>query len=190
MNTLPEHQPLETKERNTSLNRELESQNEKLKNELDSKAEAADRNRPNIEQLQKSVEKQAISGSETKHSNQESNKNHPIFVNKQLKEMAYSRTMTRVRKRLSVPAKALSKLVHSKLLDKPSEIAGNTIARPSGMLGGASIAFAGSLALLWITRKYGYEYNYLAIMMLFGIGLALGLLTELLIKVFRIRKKS
>ncbi len=110
---------------------------------------------------------------------------HPVLVNKQLKDMAYSRALTRTRKHLSIPSRLLSRVVHSKALDRPSETVGKTIARPSSMLGGAFFALVGTSALLWITKKYGYEYNYLAVIVLFGIGMLVGLAIESLYKLIR-----
>jgi hypothetical protein len=150
------------------------------------KAERSHGEQAQVEQLQNKVEKHAPLAQELSHSEKESShKNHPVLVNKQLKETAYTRTLTRVQKRLSMSSRLFSKVVHSKALDKPSEVVGSTVARPSGMLGGALVAFIGSSLLLWITRSYGYEYNYLAVILLFVIGMGAGLLAEAGLKSYR-----
>lgn len=132
-----------------------------------------------VEQLRQTAEKHAPLSQELSHTEKEnSHTTHPVYVNKHLKETAYSRTLTRVQKRLSAPNRVFSKVVHSKALDKPSEVIGNTVARPSSMLGGAIIAFLGTSILLWVTRRYGYEYNYLAVILLFAGGMVIGLLVE------------
>jgi hypothetical protein len=113
---------------------------------------------------------------------------HPVIINKQLKDMAFSRSMTRTRKKLSRSSRAFSKIIHVPAIDKSSEFVGKTIARPSGMLTGAFLAFIGTSALLWITRYYGYTYNYLMVIMLFVGGMILGLGLEALYKL--VRKKS
>ena len=168
---------------------ELEAIREKLDRELESNAEKAKNTHLDTEQLSRSAEQQAISGKEMSHGDRADTKRHPVLVNKQLKDMAYMRAMTRVRKHLSMPSRAFSKVVHSKAVERPSEIIGNTVARPSGMLGGAFVATIGSSILLWVTKHYGYEYNYLAVILLFVIGMTLGLAVELLWKTLRLKRR-
>lgn len=129
----------------------------------------------NIVEQQKPIEHHQHLHAEQDHTN-----NHPVLVNKQLKDMAFSRSMTRVRKKLSVPSRAFSKVIHISAVDKSSEFIGKTVARPSSMLTGAFIAFIGTSALLWITRRYGYEYNYLLVILLFVGGAILGVAGEAL----------
>lgn len=133
-----------------------------------------------VEQLSKEVEQKALSGKELAPGETEQFKNHPVMVNKQLKDLAFARALTRTRKKLSVPSRVFSKIVHTQSIDRSSEFIGKTIARPTSMLSGAMLAFIGTSALLWITRKYGYEYNYLVVILLFACGWAIGLTGELL----------
>lgn len=151
---------------------------ESIREKLDSEAEKATDNKLDQGEIQRRVEQHAISGKEYAPAEHQRPRHHPVLINKQLKDMAYSRTMTRVRKHLSLPSRAFSKVVHSKIVDKPSEAIGKTIARPSSMLGGAFFAAIGTSILLWATKHYGYEYNYLAILLLFAGGMAIGLFAE------------
>jgi len=130
--------------------------------------------------------KKAVSTEEHARKNiVEKKSEHPVFINKQLKDMAYSRALTRTRKHLSAPSRLLSTIVHSKALDRPSEAIGKTIARPSSMLGGAFVALVGTSLLLWITKKQGYEYNYLAVIVFFAGGMIVGLALESLYRLVR-----
>lgn len=132
-----------------------------------------------VEHLSRHVEQHAVSGKELAHGEHENNHQaHPVLVNKQLKEMAYHRAMTRTRKKLSPVSRGFSKLVHVQAIDRSSEFIGKTVARPAAMLWGAIFAFAGTSALLWITRHYGYEYNYLLAILLFVGGAILGTVLE------------
>ena len=141
--------------------------------------------RPSIEELTARVEAQAISGKETVPSHAHEQNHHPVLINKQLKDAAYHRSLLRVQKRLSPTSRALSHIVHSSALDKPSELASKTIARPSGMLGGTFFAMLGTLGLYWLTQKYGYEYNYLLAIVLFFGGAIIGLTIEGIIKLLK-----
>lgn len=154
-----------------------------------SKAEKEHGTNEELEKIREKIERQAPLKHERSHSEKEnSSHGHPVIINKQLKDMAFSRSMTRTRKKLSRSSRAFSKVIHNSAVDKSSEFVGKTIARPSGMLTGAFLAFIGTSALLWITRHYGYTYNYLVVIILFAIGMLLGLGLEGLYKV--LRKKS
>ena len=167
--------------------KEIDAIAEKLNRELESNAEKAVNAQRNTENIATKVEQLAVSGKEMGRSETADKKQHPVLVNKQLKEMAYSRAMTRVRKHLSLPSRMLSRTVHSKALERPSEIIGNTVARPSGVLGGALIATIGSSVLLWLTKHFGYTYNYLAVILLFVMGLVLGVTVEAIWKLLKRR---
>jgi len=138
----------------------------------------------NLEQLREKIEAKSITTQEKAAAERESPapSSHPVYENKHLKDTMYHRALVRARKKLKAPDRLLSKAIHIKGLEELNEAASKTVARPSSMLGGAFFAFVGTSALLWITRHYGYEYNYLAVILLFGIGMVIGVGVELLYK--------
>jgi hypothetical protein len=152
------------------------------------KSETEHNSEENLDAIRRQIEKQSHQTHEAHYTKTEhSNNHHPVIVNKQLKDMSFSRTMVRTRKRLSAPSRAFSKVIHAPVIDKSSEFVGKTVARPSGMLAGAFLAFIGTSILLWVTRYYGYSYNYLLVILLFAGGMVLGLAGE---GVFRIVRKK
>jgi hypothetical protein len=139
-----------------------------------------------LEKLQRHVESQALSKHEHPHSEKEHNaQQHPVLIRKDIKEIQFNRAMTRVRKKLSVPSRAFSRVIHVSAIDKSSEFIGKTVARPSGLLAGSVIAFVGTSILLWVTRYNGYEYNYLLVILLFVGGLIIGTAAEGLWRLLR-----
>ncbi len=170
----------------------IENSAEHQKNHHERELTEADKQHGNKEQLSKlheAAEKHAVSGKERSAGEHQQAKNHPVLVNAQLKDMAFSRAMTRTRKRLSPVSRTFSKVIHSPVVDKPSEFIGKTIARPQGMLWGAVFAFIGTSGLLWITKHYGYEYNYLLAIILFLIGAVIGTALEGLVYLLKSRKQ-
>lgn len=166
---------------------EVEALRNKIEAETTSNAEKA-QGTVTVEQAARRVEQLAVSSQErSRAEHTPRQQHHPVMIGRHLKEMAYSRSMTRIRKQLSVPSRLFSKAVHSKVLDRPSEVIGNTVARPSGMLGGALFAAFGTSTLLWITKRFGYEYNYLAVVILFIIGLVVGVSLEFIYKALKKR---
>ena len=112
-----------------------------------------------LEAIQRTIEQEAISIDQHEPKTAEQNSSHPALVNKELKTITFNRTLTRVRKKLSAPARTFSKVIHNPIIEKSSEVVGNTVARPSGMLSGGFFALIGTTSLYWLTNKY-YPERY------------------------------
>lgn len=100
------------------------------------------------------------------------------LLHSSFKDHTFRQTLVRTRKKLSRGDRAFSKFVHKPLIENTSELAGATVARPSGLLVGGLFSLVSSLSVLYICRHYGYEYNYAVGMASFAGGFALGLLLE------------
>jgi len=138
-----------------------------------------------LAEIQKSIEQHALSGSELSPDQSEQTTPSQNMVNRELKKLTFQRTLTRVRKQLKPSERLLSKTIHQPAIDKISELTGQTIARPSGLLGGGLFALLGSTFIFGLARHYGFEYNFLAFFILFLLGYLAGLLVELALKLFR-----
>ena len=144
-----------------------------------------------IAEIQHTIEDEAISAEEFMPAeNEGSLAPSPTYVNRELKDMSFRRTMRNTRKQLRAPERLASKIIHQPVVEKVSDVASVTVARPSGILGGGLFALVGSFLLLWITKKYGYEYNYLVFFMLFAGGFAMGMIAELALKTVLKRRRA
>jgi len=142
-----------------------------------------------VDQLAHQAEKEAKKASEAAPVSQESQPDDSHYVSHTLRKDTLNRTLTQVRKQLSLPGRAFSKVIHQPAIDAISQASSKTIARPSGLLGGSIVAFIGSSAFLWVARHYGFRYNYLLFVLFFAGGFVLGMILELLLFAFR-RKKA
>lgn len=113
----------------------------------------------------------------------------PLGTQHALKADAYMQTLSRIQKRLNPRERTFSKVIHNKTVDTISNVGAVTVARPSGILGGSICAFIGSLVLYFMSRHYGFRYNYLMLFLLFVVGFAVGGLIELLVWALHTRKK-
>lgn len=104
-----------------------------------------------------------------------------VGVQQSLKATAYKRTLAKVQQRLPGPARAFSRIAHNPIVDKVSDVSAQTVARPSGFLGGSICAFLGSLIVLYYSKHYGFRYNYLLLLILFVGGYLVGAMLELVI---------
>ncbi len=142
----------------------------------------------NIEQLQTKAEKQAFSREKITVGEKETTPS-PVGVQRELKTTAYKQTIRRIQTKLRGSDKVLSHVMHQPVVEKLSNFGANTIARPSGILGGGVIALLGSSILLYLTKYYGFEYNLTVFFILFIVGFTAGIILESLVKLMR-RKRS
>ncbi len=140
---------------------------------------------PRIEDLKNTVEQEAKSSEETDLAEQPEAQKHEFGAYTALKSDTYGRTLKRVQQKLSAPERAMSKVMHNKTVEKVSDGVGKTAARPSGILGGGIVSLLGSFVLLYMTKKYGFEYNFLMFFIFLAAGFILGVVIELAIFSFR-----
>lgn len=106
----------------------------------------------------------------------------PGYVSGELRKATLNRQLGSIRRSLSVPGRAFSKVIHQPVIRVLSEPAGKTVSRPSGLLGGGLVAFIGTSAYLYLARQSGMRYSYFVFLGLFLGGFAAGLLLEMLIR--------
>jgi hypothetical protein len=112
---------------------------------------------------------------------------HPEKTQKQLKDDAYQHTMQRVRSHLSKPEQTLSKLIHQPVVERVSDIAGKTIARPTGVLFSGILTFILTTGILIAIKHYGFAYNYLLFFIVFVLSYLIATSVEL--TMLRLRKQ-
>lgn len=111
----------------------------------------------------------------------------PTFVSKDMKQAGQYRALRHVRSQLSIPNRALSRLVHQPAVRTVSEVGAKTVSRPSGLLGGGFFAFIGSLSYLFMASHVGFRYNYTVFLLFFVGGFVIGLVLELVVRLARVR---
>ncbi|MEO5627303.1 MAG: hypothetical protein ABIQ89_00210 [Candidatus Saccharimonadales bacterium] len=141
-----------------------------------------------VPELASKAKEEAVVGKELVSHEKSAPEPSQLYVNKELKQQTWNRTMTRVRKHLSTPNRAFSKVIHQPVVDAASRVGEKTVARPSGLLMGSIFAFLGSCFFLWMSKHYGFRYNYLVFFLLFVGGFGLGIVVEMLAYIVR-RKK-
>lgn len=99
-------------------------------------------------------------------------------ISRELRQVSLQRELTDIRRQLSAPQRALSRLIHQPSVKVVSDAAGRTVSRPSGLLGGGLVAFIGSTGYLWLAHHTGFRYNYLVWLALLAGGFAVGVALE------------
>lgn len=152
------------------------------------KLSSADHEQPthtdeSIKKITKKIETHARASAEIdRHLKHDQLDDRPASYHSPYKGYVASQTLIKAQKQLNTTERQFSKIVHNKNVETASDIVGNTIARPSGLLLGGFLSLIASVTVLIICRFYGYEYNFLIGMVCFIGGFAAGLIIELIIK--------
>lgn len=96
------------------------------------------------------------------------------------KQRAFKQTLTRVQAEMNTPARTFSKLIHSPVVEKTSDVVANTAARPNAILTGSVMAFILLSIVYLVGRRYGYQLSGFEMIAAYGFGWALGLLADYL----------
>lgn len=141
-----------------------------------------------VENLRRTVEKEASPREAIKkhhkleHDDTETKLHAP---NSALKKHVLDQTLREVRRKLPKRQRQFSKFIHTPSVEQISQAASKTIARPSGLLAGGLFSLLGSVGLLVVSHYYGYSYNFLVVLACFGGGFLVGIVFEMLIRVFK-----
>ena len=149
-----------------------------VNNEKAAEARSAETQKPDVEAISHRAEAEAKSRKEIKVEEKHEKPKSQHLVSNELKSESLKRSLQKARRGLSLPNKMLSKAVHQPVIDVISKVGANTIARPNGILTGALAALGGSSYILYTAKRYGFEYNYSVVFVIFGVGYLFGLLVD------------
>lgn len=152
----------------------------KAKSPESASSQTAEQAREKLESIRRDVSEKAISKEDVvidKSEKGSSDTAQPL-INKELKGVMLSRTLSRIQKQLKPAERTFSKVIHSKPVDKISSVSEKTVARPYGILGGALFAFLGSVFSAFLSKQFGLNYNLLLFVMLFAAGYIIATVLE------------
>lgn len=141
-----------------------------------------------IEHIRASIEKSAVESShlhERQHAQHEQQPTHHHYITKKIKAEQYKQTIKQLQQRLPKGERTFSTFVHRPSVEAISEIGAKTVARPSGILGGALFALIGSTAVLLVARRVGFEVPNSIFAVLFICGFIGGLVAEATLRFLR-----
>jgi len=101
-------------------------------------------------------------------------------ISKKQLSASYRRTMEQVQNELPAGNRIFSKIIHNKVIEKTSDIIGNTVARPNAMLAGAVVAFALTLLTYTTAKTIGYTLSGFETIGAFIVGWVIGIVYDYL----------
>lgn len=115
---------------------------------------------------------------ETRHGGEPSSPVVIRKITKREKKRAYKQTLERLQSEMSAPARTFSKVIHAPIIEKASDVAATTVARPNALLFGAMVAFFALTALYVIGRTYGYPLSGFEMIGAYVLGWIVGILID------------
>lgn len=151
---------------------------------LDRKGEIAHESKAekeqSVEKAREEANKEAISGRETttgEHKKAEPSQTRTLPGSR---DESYKMTMKQVQSEMSAPARAFSKFIHNKAVERTSEVIGSTVARPDAILSGSVFAFVLVLGLYLLARYNGFSLTGFETIGAFILGWILGIIFDFL----------
>lgn len=182
----------ESQERSVEAVKSSDEQLEKVRDDTEKKAELSPRDadaaaeRARIEALDSAISVEA-GGSEIKK--QAKTPTRRGAISKKQQNASFKKTMKQVQSEMSPSKRVFSKVIHNKVIEKSSDIVGNTVARPNAVLAGAVSAFILTLGVYIVAKTIGYRLSGFETIAAFIVGWTLGILYDYL-RVLITGKKS
>jgi hypothetical protein len=177
---LKQDSPESSSGRNHESKAQLDKLAERLKNDAEKAPDKKERSQEAV-RAGKSAEKLATASKELAPKSKEKEA-QPEPVNHGIKKQTYRATMNRVEARLPAYQRTFSRFINNDFVDKTSNIAAKTVARPSALLGGGLTAFVGLVIVTYYANTLGFEISGSEFILLVAIGWAAGLVVEGLYK--------
>ena len=159
------------------------SQLEKLSNNFEAYVELSPRDaEAQAEKARKEALETAIS-IKTGEKEAKKSEQHPVssrrgLINDRQRDESYKRTMKHVQDELPAGSRMYSNIIHNKVIEKMSDIVGNTIARPNAILLGAVFAFVLTLLTYTVAKTIGYTLSGFETIAAFIIGWLTGIIYD------------
>lgn len=113
-----------------------------------------------------------------RHTHEPVAERHQGPITKKQLNREFDKTMTTVQEEMSPAKRTFSKVIHTPVVEKTSDLLGATLARPNALFAGALGAFALTLAIYLFAKNVGYPLTGFESIASFFFGWILGLLYD------------
>ncbi|MCA9349366.1 hypothetical protein KC878_04490, partial [Candidatus Saccharibacteria bacterium] len=123
-----------------------------------------------VANLSGEVARLAESSQEHMSHSAESSEPTPTWSNSALRSHTYRNILRSTQRKLNKLDRGMSKIIHRPLVERTSETAAKTIARPTAILTGGVSAFVGSIIVLYYAKRSGFSVGLSLFIILFAGG--------------------
>ena len=182
---MPERDPSQQHEKAHS-HEKANDHYERSRQSAESKAEKSPDQKHSAEIARDIVDHEALNKEELiKHDSPDKEARNQVFLTSQVRRQSFNSTMRSVRKKLPKVEATFSKVIHNNTIDKVSEIASETVGRPSAIFGGSIAAFLGLLIIYWFARRNGFQLSGYEFILLMITGMLAGIVVEICFTLFK-----
>lgn len=165
---------------------EARAHQERLRAEREKAAERlSDKSERGAESARQEIEQITAEQEPGKHEAPAEKQVERTINSKVARKKAYNSIMSQTRAEMSAPERAFSQVIHNPVVERVSEVAGNTIARPDAILSGAIFAFALTLVIYLVAKQSGYPLTGTEAIAAFIIGWVVGNIFDFAKALFR-----
>lgn len=150
------------------LERRAESSRERTINEASAEREAKEVAR-SIEKERKTAEHKAAPSEKRREK---------LVRNKKTLDASFDREMNDIRKQMPTVSRTFSKIIHTKAVERVSDAAGKTVARPNAILAGSSFALVFTAAIYFWAKNAGYPLSGFETIAAFIVGWLCGIIFD------------
>lgn len=184
-----QHHEMLTSEEHKLLTAETHKLNKRMESAAETKRKQREKAEHARHEIQVEEAKAEKSGAEKARkqienfSKQEKEPEHytAFVIDSELREVTKSRELKHIQRHEKPAERAFSKVIHQPAVRVASEAVGNTVSRPSGLLGGGIAALTGTTIYLLTAKHIGFQYNYTVFLALFALGFIAGLAIEFIV---------
>jgi hypothetical protein len=148
-------------------------------------AETVERQQERIETARKDIEQTESHTDRESVRAQHDSAEQTVRITSHDKRHAYRSTLSRVQSQLSPAKKRISKAIHNPVVERVSETAEKTVARPSGILGGGIVATIGLAVMNYYANRNGFRLSGSELIIFVGLGYISGVAIEYLIRLVK-----
>jgi hypothetical protein len=94
------------------------------------------------------------------------------------KKISFNQTMKQVQSELSPTERVFSRVIHNPIVEKVSDVAAKTVARPNAILAGGLSAFILVLLAYFLARNYGFRLSGFETIGAFVLGWIIGIIFD------------
>ena len=152
---------------------------EVMKKQLEQAERRHRKNRSELVDLEeaKSLAEQA-DGQKNRHHEGIPAERRKSHINKRIRSEKFNEQMKQIQSDMSATERITSRFIHNNFVEKTSDIAASTFARPNALLSGSIFAFIGITAAYFTAKHFGFQLSGFETLAAFIIGWLAGIIYD------------
>ena len=166
-----------------ALEKQAHERREQLRDQLERRAETSPERAVDQASAEREAKEAARSVEKERHTTERhtapaEKRQEKLVRTKKALDASFDREMKDIRRQMPAPSRAFSKIIHNKTVERVSDAASKTIARPNAILAGSSFALVFTAVLYFWAKNAGYPLSGFETIAAFIIGWLTGIIFD------------